>query len=43
MEFITKISNMGDQKKIVIIPKNYWELIKKEKLSGSVRVTIEKI
>ena len=32
MEFVTKISKMGDQKKIVIIPKHYWKLIEKEGL-----------
>lgn len=43
MEFIAKVVNMGDQKKVIIIPKNYWKLIEKEKLTEEVRVKIEKL
>ena len=43
MEFVTKVASMGDQKKIIIIPKNYWKLIEKEKLTEEVRVKITKI
>ena len=43
MEFITEIAKMGDQKKIIIIPKSYWKLIEKEKLTREVRVTITRI
>ncbi|WP_299290187.1 hypothetical protein [Nitrosopumilus sp.] len=31
VEFVTKVSNMGD-KKIIIIPKHYHELLKKRNL-----------
>lgn len=43
LEFVTKIARMGDEKRIIIIPKNYHKLIKKESLDEEVRVTIEKI
>jgi len=43
MEFVTKISKMGDQKRIVIIPKNYWKLIEKEGLDEEVTITITKL
>jgi hypothetical protein len=42
LEFITSIAKMGE-KKIIIIPKDYHELIPKEKLERKVRVKIEKI
>jgi len=43
VEFVTKISSMGE-KKIIYIPKNYVELAKKEGLLGkTLKITLEKI
>ncbi|MCA9812678.1 MAG: hypothetical protein KC483_07430 [Nitrosarchaeum sp.] len=43
IELVTKISNMGD-KKIIIIPKNYHELLKKRNLlDKEISVTLEQI
>ena len=43
MEFMGKVSKMGD-KLIIIIPKNYHKLIQKEKLvSGEVSVKVERV
>lgn len=43
VEFITKVSNMGD-KKIIIIPKRYHKVLKKRNLSGTeVSITIKQI
>lgn len=43
LEFIAKIAKMGDEKRIIIIPKNYHKFIKKEGLDEEVRIRIEKI
>jgi len=43
MEFVGKISKMGD-KMIIIIPKNYHNLLKKDKLDSSeVSVKVDKV
>jgi len=43
VEFVTKVSNMGD-KKIIIIPKHYHELLKKRNLlDDEISVTLEQI
>lgn len=43
VEFVTKVSNMGD-KKIIIIPKHYDELLKKRNLLGDeISITLEQI
>jgi len=43
VEFVTKVSNMGD-KKIIIIPKHYHELLKKRNLLGDeISITLEQI
>ena len=43
IELVTKISNMGD-KKIIIIPKSYHELLKKRNLlDKEISITLEQI
>lgn len=43
MEFVGKVSQMGD-KMIIIIPKNYHDILKKEKLEkGVVSVKVDKV
>ena len=42
MEFVGKVSKMGD-KMIIIIPKNYHKIVEKEKLVSEVQVNVKKI
>jgi len=39
--FVGRISKMGDQKKFVTIPRNFWDLIKDLEKMKQVKVTIE--